>query len=77
MKLVYIFPFVSIFVSLAVLSMTLKGSNFILKGDFTMDKINSRRNDGTNGYIPRLMHKRVIKGWIAYRSWKKEFRASK
>ena len=43
--------------------MTLKGSNFILKGDFTMDKINSRRNDGTNGYIPRLKHKRVIKGW--------------
>ena len=57
--------------------MTLKGSNFILKGDFTMDKINSRRNDGTNGYIPRLMHKRVIKGWIAYRSWKKVSRESK
>ena len=57
--------------------MTLKGSNFILKGDFTMDKINSRRNDGTNGYIPRLKHKRVIKGWIAYRSWNKVFRESK
>ncbi len=42
-----------------------------------MDKINSRRNDGTNGYIPRLEHKRAEKAWNGRRSWKKVLRGSK
>ncbi len=42
-----------------------------------MDKINSRRNNGTCGFIPRLQHKSAKKAWNIRRSWRKVFRGSK
>lgn len=38
--------------------------------------ISSRRNDGTNGYVPRFKQDPVVKGWKLY-SWKKVLRAQK
>ncbi len=35
-----------------------------------MNIITSRRNDGTNGYIPRLKHNRVKKTWNRLRPGK-------
>ena len=37
----------------------------------------SRRNDGTNGYIPHLKHNRVKKAWNGLRSGKILIRKSK
>ena len=43
-----------------------------MKGDHMMENtIISRRNDGTNGYIPRLKHNRVKKAWNGLRSGKR------
>ena len=43
----------------------------------TNNIIINRKNDGTNGYIPRLKHNRVKKAWNGLRSGKILIRKSK